>query len=535
MTSPATIVASNVARRHRRSALIWGAAFALLIVSSVSGYSSAYPKVEDRLQLAASLENNPGVRVLFGEATHLDTVGGFTAWRVTVLAMLAGGVWGLLLATKALRGEEDEGRIELLFSGPLTRAQGTGAILAGLGRTMLVLFAVIAVPTVAVGRGGDYFSVTAALWFALALALGPAIFVAVGAVAAQIAPTRRVASTIAGVAFGAAFVVRVIADAGSKGRWVSWLTPFGWIERMRPLTGTDVAPLLPAVVSIIVLVGATLWLSEHRDIGGAILPDRPTADPHTALLGSPTGLTVRLWRGTVIGWTIGLALVALVFGVISKSVSDAVASNEGVADVFKRLGAGNASARAYLGVTFIFLSALLGVIAANFVASSRSEEADGQLEHIIVRPVSGVRWLASRVAVAAVVVVILGLVSGIGGWIGIVAEDAGVGFGKMLLAGLNLVPTGLFVLGIGTLAFGLVPRWAGPAAYAVVAWSFFVEFVGAIVQANHWILDTSLLHHLAPAPATDPHWEAWVVLTALGLLATVVGTAAFHRRDEVLA
>ena len=220
---------------------------------------------------------------------------------------------------------------------------------------------------------------------------------------------------------------------------------------------------------------------------------------------------------------------------ISKSVSDAVSENEGVADVFKRLGAGQFSARAYLGVTFIFLSALIGVIAGNFVASSRAEEADERLEHVIVRPVSPVRWLVDRLVIAAVAIVLLGLVSGIGGWVGIVAEDAGVGFGRMVLAGLNLVPPALFVLGIGTLAFGLVPRWAAPAAYAVVAWSFFVEFVGAIVKANHWILDTSLLHHLAPVPASDPRWWTCFWLTVLGLPAAVVGTIAFHRRDVVPA
>jgi ABC-2 type transport system permease protein len=535
MTSAISVVARTVSRRHRRAALIWGGTFALLVVSSVTGYSSAYPKLSDRLQLQASLGNNAGVRALFGEASHLDTVGGFTAWRCTILVMLVGGVWGLLLATKALRGEEDEGRTEALLSAPLTRLGCTSATLVGLAVTMLTVFVVLAIATVAVGRGGGYFSVSAGLWFALTLTIGPAVFVAVGALTSQIAPTRRAASTIAGIAFGAAFVVRVIADAGSKGRWLSWLTPFGWIERMRPLTGTNVAPLLPTVLSIVVLVGVTLWLSERRDVGAAILPDRPTADAHTGLLNSPAGLTVRLWRGTTIGWAVGLAAMGLIFGVISKSVSDAVSQNEGVADVFKRLGAGQFSARAYLGVTFVFLSALLGVIAGNFVASSRAEEADERLEHVIVCPVSRVRWLVERVTIAAVAILLLGLVSGVGGWVGIVAEDAGVSFGRMLLAGLNLVPPALFVLGVGTLAFGLVPRWAGPAAYAIVAWSFFVEFVGAIVKANHWVLDTSLLHHLAPVPASDPRWWTSAWLTGLGVLAAVVGTIAFHRRDVVQA
>ena len=44
----ATVVGS-VARRHYRSALLWGGGFGLLVVSSVAGYSIAYPDVKDRL------------------------------------------------------------------------------------------------------------------------------------------------------------------------------------------------------------------------------------------------------------------------------------------------------------------------------------------------------------------------------------------------------------------------------------------------------------------------------------------------------
>ena len=88
MSSPVTVVARSVSGRHRRSALIWGGSFALLVVSSVTGYSSAYPKVSDRLQLQASLGDNAGVRALFGQASHLDTVGGFNAVGSSLTAWL---------------------------------------------------------------------------------------------------------------------------------------------------------------------------------------------------------------------------------------------------------------------------------------------------------------------------------------------------------------------------------------------------------------------------------------------------------------
>jgi hypothetical protein len=34
---------------------------------------------------------------------------------------------------------------------------------------------------------------------------------------------------------------------------------------------------------------------------------------------------------------------------------------------------------------------------------------------------------------------------------------------------------------------------------------------------NHWVLDTSVFHHMASAPAVHPNWEANGILTAVGL------------------
>jgi len=69
--------------------------------------------------------------------------------------------------------------------------------------------------------------------------------------------------------------------------------------------------------------------------------------------------------------------------------------------------------------------------------------------------------------------------------------------------------------------------------YGLLAWSFLVEIIGGIVNASHWVLDTSVLHHMAAAPAVDPNWASGAVLIGLGLVGVTVGTAAFSRRDLV--
>ena len=69
------------------------------------------------------------------------------------------------------------------------------------------------------------------------------------------------------------------------------------------------------------------------------------------------------------------------------------------------------------------------------------------------------------------------------------------------------------------------------AAYAIIAWSFLVEIIGANLGVSRWLLDTSVLHHIARAPAAPVEWDMAAILTAIGIAAALAGTRAFTHRD----
>ena len=211
-------------------------------------------------------------------------------------------------------------------------------------------------------------------------------------------------------------------------------------------------------------------------------------------------------------------------------MSDALASNTGVADIFSRLGS-ELSAKGYVGLTFVMMSAVLGLAAAAFVNQGRKEEAEGRLEWLLATPTDRWRWLAGRAAVAAVALLLIGLSAGLGGWIGVTLSGGELGFATMIKAGLNIVAPGIVVLGIGTLAHGVVPRMTSGIAYTAVAWSFLVEMLGSVVKFNHFLFDTSLLHHIAAAPLIDPRWDTAAVMTLVGLAGVAIGALALQRRD----
>src|SRR5665647_1889973 len=67
--------------------------------------------------------------------------------------------------------------------------------------------------------------------------------------------------------------------------------------------------------------------------------------------------------------------------------------------------------------------------------------------------------------------------------------------------------------------------------YAVIGWSFLMELIGPAINLNHWVLDTSLFHHVALVPATATRWSTAWTYGAIGLVAAAIGAAVFNRRD----
>ncbi|MEU9046286.1 MULTISPECIES: hypothetical protein [unclassified Kitasatospora] len=59
------------------------------------------------------------------------------------------------------------------------------------------------------------------------------------------------------------------------------------------------------------------------------------------------------------------------------------------------------------------------------------------------------------------------------------------------------------------------------------------RLVGSVFPVNRWVLDTSILHHAAPAPATVPNRAGGAEPAALWLFTALTGTAAFNCRDLV--
>jgi ABC-2 type transport system permease protein len=534
---PQLVIAGFVGRRAVRSGALWGLVFGLYVYDNAYSFDSIAPTAARRNQLVTTLAGNAGLRALLGDAREITSLGGFTDWRAIGITAVVASIWGLLTATKALRGEEAAGRWELFLAGQTTQRRAAGNALAGLGAGVLAMYVLTALLTALVGaRHGVGIGPGRSLLFAAAVVAGAAMFAAIGAVASEAMPTRSGATGLTAAVFGVAFVLRALGDSASTAHWLVYVSPLGWVEQLRPLAGGQPLWLLPIAALTGLCATATVLLAD-RDLGASLLADKDTAAPRTALLGSPIRLALRLSWATMASWLAASALLGLLYGSWAKSAGQAFASSSLV-----RRFTGNlahvaqrqlqlAGARVYGGIVFLILMTLIMAYVASALGRVRDDEAEGYLDNLLVRRVSRQRWLSGRAGLILAVLALAGVLGGVAFWAGSASQHAGLTFHELLLAGINSAAPAVLLLGFGLLTFGLAPRLTSAVCWGLLAWSFLLDMLGSAVKVSHWVMDTSLLYHLALAPAVNPDWRSVGTYAALGCTAAILGGWRFTRRD----
>lgn len=520
---------SALTRRAFRDARVRTVSFASLFaaVSYIQPvtYRHTYPTRLDRLGFARSFGDNKAIRLFYGVPHDLLSTGGYTAWRAGGTLVIFAAVYGMLGAVRALRAEEEAGRSEIVLSGILGRRSvfccAMAAVAAGTLLLSVAAFAGLLLGGLPAGNSA---------YLVLAIICPAPVFAGIGAVASQLAPTRRGALELGLGALALAFLLRVVADTASAAGWLRWLTPLGWAEELRPFASVRPLVLLAPIAATSLLLALALRIDERRDIGTGVLAARDEREPRLGLLGSPTAFALRSERGTLLVWAASIGTFAFILGVISESISAAGISSS-LRRALAKFGTSVLTPQGYLGFSFIFFVLALSLFAVAQVGAARHEEADEQLETLLAQPVSRSQWLSGRLALAGLSAAVLALVAGVLAWAGAASAGVGISLPRMLEAAGNLLPVPLLFLGLAALLYALTPRASAGISYGLVAVAFLWELFGALLGAPRWLVDLSPFEHVASVPAQAFRPGSALVMVAIGAAAGVGALVAFRRRD----
>jgi ABC-2 type transport system permease protein len=524
---PAGALVQRAVRDGRVLTVVFTYLFLVYSFVQPVGYRRVYTTTASREEFARGFGSNPGLRLLYGEPHNVATVDGYTAWRVGGVLAIAAAAFGLLAAVRALRGEEEAGRAELTLAGIVSRRMAYLSAMAAIGAATLILWAA---EFAGFAFGG--LPIAGSAYLALATVLVIPVFAGAGAVASQLASTRRIALEIGSGAIALFFLLRVIADTVAGAGWLRWLTPLGWAEEMRPFAGPQpVVLLLPVAASALLLLVAAR-LGATRDIGSGLLPER-AGGTSLRLLSSPTAQALRSQRDSLIAWAGSFAVFAFILGVVSSSVSSS-GIPAGVDKQIAKLGAGSiTSASGYLALIFFVYVLGISLFVCAQMGSARREEAGQQLETLLALPVGRTGWLTGRLLLAAGGAAVIALLTGLLTWAGVVAGGTSVSLGQMLEAGANCLPVALLFLGIAALAYAAAPRASAAISYGLLVLSFLWQAVGALLGAPSWLVGLTPFGHVALVPAEPFRAVDAVVMIGIGVAAAAAGLAVFRRRDLI--
>ncbi len=490
------------------------------------GYRHAYPTLSERLGFAHSFAGNDALRLFYGYPYEVTSVSGYSAWRVGGTLVIAAAVFGVLAAVRALRAEEDTGRMELVLAGCVGRGAtylcAMAAIAAGAVLLWVAQFAGFLIGGLAVG-GSAY--------LALATVSVVPVFVGVGALVSQLAPTRRLALELGTAVVGLCLLLRVIADTSAGAGWLRWVTPLGWAEELRPFTGAQPLVLLAPALTSVLLIALAARISARRDVGTGLLPARDTKQARLGLLGSPTALAWRSERAGLLVWLGGVSVFALVLGLVSASISSA-GITRGVREEIAKLGSGAITTpTGYLAFVFIFFILLVSLFACAQVGAARQEESEERLETLLALPVDRYRWLGGRLLLASAGAVALSLAAGLFAWAGAASQGVSISLPRTLEAGANCLPVALLFGGIAALAYAALPRASAAIAYGLVTVAFLWQLVGSLLGVPKWVVELTPFAHVGLVPTQPFRTGSAAIMLALALACASGALWVFRRRD----
>jgi ABC-2 type transport system permease protein len=523
-------------RRDRIQLPVWIFGAVLLSYAGAAAVKDEFPTEAVAATALKGAVTSPAVLLMRGIPVGVSH-GALVNFRNFASLLVLVALMSTFLVVRHTRQNEETGRAELIGSAAVGRHATLVAALihAAIANVLMGLFLTLSLLGSSLPAAGSF------AWGAACVVTGMA-FGGVAAVSSQIFSTARAANAFAATAVGVAYFVRGVGDAlgtiGPDGirvtsNWLSWLSPLGWGEQVRPY-GDERWWVLGIPLALFAICAAAAYtLVSRRDLGAGLVPARlgpPSAAP--SLL-SPVGLAWRLHRGTVLGWITGSILFGYGIGTLGNTVNKAFEENTGVADLMGQL-AGGASG----GLVEIFYAAMMavfGVLAGGFVVQVllrlRSEEASGTAEAVLATSTSRTTWVASHLSIAAGGATLLLAGAGVATGLGDLSTGGQTGIGTLVGAALVQLPAVLAVACFVVLAFGALPRATVALAWAGLVLTIAFGLLGDIFGLPQAIRDLSPFSHIPAVPAVDPTATPIIALLLVATALAAAGLALFRRRD----
>jgi len=516
-----------ILRRDRVRLPIWILSFVFVSAGIVLVFDNLYGDDIERQAIAETMENPAMVAMVgpnYGGADY--TTGAMTAHEMLVMTAAIVALMNILLVSRHTRGDEEEGRLELVRALPVGRLSSLMASLLVLTGANVLIAALTGVSMAALQV--DSVDLHGSLVFGAALGATGIFFAAMTAVFAQLTQNARATTGLSIAALLVFYMIRAIGDVMSEP--LALTSPLGWILRAKPFVENLWWPILLSVGLAIGLSSLALYLNSIRDHDSGFLPTRSGRTHASATLQGPFGLALRLQRTGLIAWAVALFILGVSYGSVLGEIERFFES----IDLFQQLiveQQGFSLIELFIPVLSSVMAILASIPAIMAMLKVKTEEKNGRLEHVIGRAVSRWRVVFSYWLLAILTAMVMLLLTGLGlGLLGNAVVDEAIPLGTYVGASFVYLPAVLIMIGVALVFIGFLPSFAS-IIWVYLGFSFFVVYLGELLQLPDWVAKLTPYGHIPGIPLEDVNYWLLVLLVAIAIALSVIGAAGFRRRD----
>ncbi len=502
--------------------LVW-IAVVVFLIAYVGVYYKSMFDTQAKLDEFAAVGATAGMVAMIGKISCMATIGGAVWTKIWMFTALTLGIGMVFQVTKGARADEENGRTELFRSRPFGIHSTLASVVSGALLLCLVIGILTALASIALKLDPASAGITGSIIFGLSVAAIGWLGVGIGALTNQLSASASLANSSGSIIIMVFYCMRMIGDMGSNDT-LTWLSPIGWGEKMEPWAYNRGWLIIPFMMLTAALIAAAFVIESRRDYGSGVLKDKKGKSEATPLMHRSWGLILHIYKGSIIGWSIGIVIAGLMFGSVANSMLDLFADT----DVPMLKGSG---IEALMGLLLCFIGLVSVVLPMLIMTGLRSDEAKGLLEAQLSGGISRNRMILERFIVGTVVTALLLVLGGasFGVSYGAVANDMSQ-VGKLAIDALIYLPGIMAITSVVVLLFGLIPRATIPVTWFIYGMMYFAVLLSDALKVPQWVLNIMPFIGTPRIPYQDFNASVFGYLAA-AVVFVVIGMIGLRNRD----
>lgn len=516
-----------ILRRDRIRLPIWIFSFVIVTVLTASSFTGLYQTDQER-QIMAETMRNPAMTAMFGQGYGLDNYheGAMMAHQMLLFTAIVVAIMSILLVNRHTRADEEEGRIELIRSLPVGQ-------LSNLSATVIVLVGANIVLALLTGfglfsLGIESLDLQGSLLYGAALGATGIFFTAVTALFAQLSANSRGTIGFSFTFLMVAYLIRAVGDVSSEA--LSMLSPLGWILVTEVYVNNYWWPIILTIAVGAIIIIFALYLNTVRDLGSGFFPAKPGKKYASLTLQSPFGLAYRLQRTGIIAWAIGMYVLGSSYGSVLGDLEAFLESSEMLREMLQAVE-GLSLTEQYLSMLMSVISMVCAIPALMFILKLKSEEKNNRSEHLLARAVSREKVIGSYLAISLLFGFLMQFFALFGLWsAGAVVMEDPISFATIFEAGMVYLPAIWILTGVAVFLIGWFPNLTG-LTWFYLGYSFFVVYLGAILQFPEWMSNLSPFGQVPQIPVEEMNVVKVIMLTLIAVVLMIAGFVGYKKRD----